>query len=582
LILLSNCAHKGAPGGGKEDKTLPAVIAVTPAPDSLFVPGNKKIVFTFSEWISRQSIDKFIFISPTVPPMKISASGRKIRIAPKGRLMDSTTYVITLGTDIKDLHNNSLASAYTLSFSTGSFIDSGFIDGMIYDKKGNKMVQGYSVFAYLKGDTLAIDPMTRIPDYITQVGNDGSFQLQNLKFGDFRIFAISDLNRNKKFNPGRERIGVPHEDITLSPENPEFTGLILVPAAMDTALLSLKQVKSRPGGKLIVSFSKPVKDSLVLNPANYTITTEDTALDKGDTLEIVSIIPFPDDSLTHLFLVSIPKNSVKYILKAGNLVALDNTLLDTARNTYKFLGNGLGDSIAPEISKSVPRNRRRNISIFDTVKLVLSEPIQEDKFKAGFSFLKKIIHIDTTDSVVKRDTTIVPLSGRQYFLSPLEFIFCPDSLEYDAQYEWQLDPKKFIDKSNNFSPDSAIAGSFFTIKENIYGIISGKVELADPSPCRVAVFSKKDKKAGELSPDKAGRYAIQRLPEGVYKVLAYIDANRNRVFDRGALRPFIFAEKFVVADDSVYVRPRWEVEDLNISFAPKPKAAAEPDSLKND
>jgi hypothetical protein len=564
-LLLVQCAHRGAPPGGPEDKTPPRVVAVTPAPDSLQVPRDVTARFVFSEWINTQGIEKNIFISPTVPAMKIKASGRTVKVVPREDLLDSTTYCITIGTAVKDLRGNGLPSAFTLSFSTGDFLDSGSVQGLLLGENGVRVTQGFSIGAYLVSDTAEPDPVALRPAYMTQVGSDGMFRLIGLKFGAYRLFAISDANMNKRFDPGREKIALTSRDVLLDAATPACSGLVFVPMELDTNPLFIRNASSKPGGKLFVSFNKPVIGNPLVDPVNYRIVSADSS-EKRDTLGIRAIHPVPGDSLSILILVSTPKHGRKYEVRAGDLTAWDNAVLDTARNTYRFLGNGSADSIAPEIVRHTPAANAMNVPAGDTLRFRLSEPVKPDAFTNGFGLSRLTFRSDTLDSTVRTDTLRTGVPGSGTFDSPMEFRFVPDSLAFEAEYEWKLDPKKFIDASGCFSPDSALGGRFRTVRAGVFGAVSGRVSGPDSAACRIRVFSFSGEKIVELKTDPNGRYAIKSLPEAAYRVYAYGDRNNNGAFDKGALKPFLFSERVRVISDSLFIRQKWEILDLNFSL----------------
>ena len=564
IFLICSCAHKGAPGGAPEDKTSPVVISATPAMGALLVPTDARAEITLSEWINPQNLKRSVFISPALPSMNIEANGPKITIISRGKLLDSTTYVITLGTDIPDYRGNKLASAYTLSFSTGPFIDSCSIRGALYGQDGKRITQGFTIGAFLGNDTAEANPVTTIPTYISQVGSDGLFELQNMKPGTYRVFAFSDFNQNRKFEPGREKLAIGDPAITLSTANPKYEGLVLVPTTMDTAGLALTRASSRPGNMLLVTFSKPVRDSLAFNPNNYIIQVKDSTQQK-EPLKIESVLTYPLDSAAVCILTSQPKSGIKYRIAARALIASDGTLLDSARAAADFIGNGRADTTGPHLASVFPDQRIARFFPGDTVRIVFDEPVQEPGLRTGFTLNRMMVTADTVDSAVTRDTTYTPVSGSVLQAGPFIFTFLPDSLAPGSKYQWTIDPQSLLDRHNNASSDSILRGVFTVFGDDDNGSLSGTVKAADPSRCRVAVFSMQGKKEVEFSPEKNGYFLQTRVPEGSYRIFAYQDKNGNRKYDVGSLRCLSCAEQLVVGADSVYVRKQWAVEGIEIT-----------------
>jgi hypothetical protein len=86
----------------------------------------------------------------------------------------------------------------------------------VYDKEP----EGILIFAYILdegADTL----LNRKPDYVSQSGSDGSFNLKGLASAVYRVFAVCDKFRDLIFQDDQDEIGVPFKDVSL--EDPDST-----------------------------------------------------------------------------------------------------------------------------------------------------------------------------------------------------------------------------------------------------------------------------------------------------------------------------------------------------------------------
>lgn len=565
ILLFSRCANRMAPGGGPEDKTPPAILTTEPSPDTLRVSRDARINITFSEWIRSDDIEKSVFVSPTRPKVKIKASGRHLSIIPQSPLMDSTTYVVVLGTEMQDLYGNKLASAYTLSFSTGSFLDSGQIRGLVLDEQGRPFAVNASVFAYLKNDTVQINPAKDLPDYITQSGSDGAFVFKNLRFGTYRLFAVVDYNRNRRFNTDRELIGIPPFDALISPTKPRCGGFVFIPQKQDTLPLFLNKAVLKAGGQLFLTWNKSVADSVRLNPACFTIIRTDSLQSVPETLRITALYPAPDDSLSQLLLVGPTPAHSKYRCTVKGVFAQDGARLDSLKSSVDFAGNPASDSVAPQLIRFYPTRYATGVAEQDSLLLFFSEPVRTQPLLEGVSLEKLVITREKKDSLFRYDTLVTGVSGKGYFRTPMEFVFKTDSsLVFGGVYRWRLLPAKLIDAAGNFSSDTLMKGSFTVIAEGEYGTLSGKAVTADPGRVRITLLAKTGKKMVETSPDNNGYYRLDGIPEGDYRILGYVDKDGNRVRDPGRLKPFSFSEAVLAPTDSVHVRKRWDVEKLDL------------------
>ena len=172
-LLLSDCANQLPPGGGDIDRVPPVITEISP-PDGTTNYKEDYFELTFSKYVEKRSLKDAIFISPTIKGnIELDWSGHSVRVIFPEKLKDSTTYVITIGTDLVDYNNkNRMAESVTFSFSTGSKVDKKIISGKVFDEKPS----GILIFAYKKGKEDP-NPMKIKPDYISQAGNDGRYKI---------------------------------------------------------------------------------------------------------------------------------------------------------------------------------------------------------------------------------------------------------------------------------------------------------------------------------------------------------------------------------------------------------------------
>jgi len=164
------CAGQILPPGGPPDLTPPKILETSPVPGSLSFQGET-ISLTFDKYVDKTSFQQSCFISPPAGRLTYEWSGKEVEIRFGDTLRNSTTYVLTVGTDVKDTRNNRLAEAFSLAFSTGNSVDSASVSGKVLDPKP----EGVMIYAYrlnrMNPDTL--NPSHTLPDYLTQTGNGG-------------------------------------------------------------------------------------------------------------------------------------------------------------------------------------------------------------------------------------------------------------------------------------------------------------------------------------------------------------------------------------------------------------------------
>jgi len=180
------CKVLRAHSGGPPDTIPPRVVESYPADRTLNFKDNKISIY-FSEWVERGSVMQNIAISPPIE-YRLKWNGKKLDIRFLEVLKPNTTYSFMLGTDYTDTKSNKPDSAFGITFSTGSVIDSGTISGRIIGKDAaSTYIYGYRI-DNKNPDTLNYEEAKA--EYSTQVGNNGQFTLRALPDGLYRIIAV--------------------------------------------------------------------------------------------------------------------------------------------------------------------------------------------------------------------------------------------------------------------------------------------------------------------------------------------------------------------------------------------------------
>jgi hypothetical protein len=149
LFVGSGCANIIPPSGGKKDIAAPKLLAVTP-PDSQLNVRTSKIELRFDEYVQVAEVAANVQVAPLFKfPVNITAIGRRILVDfPDSLLQDNTTYRISFGNAIKDLHEGNPFSGYTYTFSTGGYFDSLRLDGTIVNAATGLPDTGVAVILY--------------------------------------------------------------------------------------------------------------------------------------------------------------------------------------------------------------------------------------------------------------------------------------------------------------------------------------------------------------------------------------------------------------------------------------------------
>lgn len=206
IILLNSCANIVPPSGGDKDITPPKLVAVYPG-DSLLNTRVTEIELEFDEFVVLNSPTSEIQVSPVLPfPVQTEIEKRSVIISiPDSLLKENTTYRITFGEAIKDLHEGNTFTGYGYMFSTGSYFDSLKLNGVVTDAATGEAPEKAVILLY-DADEPDSAVVRKKPMYVANVSGGGGFTIEGLPNRSFRIYALKDENANLIYDGEEEKI----------------------------------------------------------------------------------------------------------------------------------------------------------------------------------------------------------------------------------------------------------------------------------------------------------------------------------------------------------------------------------------
>lgn len=205
-MLATGCANIVPPEGGKKDTTPPKLLAVEPK-DSLLNTRVTEISMRFDEFLVLKDASKEMQVSPVLPfPISTVVLGKKVKVTiPDSLLKDNTTYRVSFGKAITDLHEGNAFEGYTYTFSTGSYFDSLQLSGVVVDAATGNTVDDVDVLLHYAEDSDS-SIVRKKPAYVVRSGVGGLFTLAGLPSKEFRIYALQDKNGNLVYDGGEEKV----------------------------------------------------------------------------------------------------------------------------------------------------------------------------------------------------------------------------------------------------------------------------------------------------------------------------------------------------------------------------------------
>lgn len=214
LLVLSSCAKMGQPDGGWYDETPPRVLGASPTERATDV-NSKKVNIYFNEFIKLENASEKVVVSPPqLEAPEIKATGKRITVALQDKLQPNTTYTIDFSDAISDNNENNPLGNYTYSFSTGDHIDTLEVAGYVLEADNLEPVKGILVGLYsnLNDTAFQKQPMLRV----SRTDSRGRFSIRGVAKGDYRIYALQDMDGNYMYNQKSEKLAFTPEVIMPS------------------------------------------------------------------------------------------------------------------------------------------------------------------------------------------------------------------------------------------------------------------------------------------------------------------------------------------------------------------------------
>ncbi len=250
LLVLSSCAHIVPPEGGKKDELPPKLIKSSPPLNTLQFK-SKKITLVFDENIQIVNLRENFTVTPDLAETpRITANKNKVNISLDiDSLKPNTSYTLNFGKSIADLNEGNPISNFTYAFSTGSILDTLFIEGKILDIKTNLPRKNCNISLIKKENKLR---------YTATSNDNGEWKIMNLSSGEYDLLIFIDKDQNKK--PGNGELYF-KSLVTVSDSTPKITGHLIPYSISIPGKLHVLNAAYLDDYTIYVKFNQSVSDA---------------------------------------------------------------------------------------------------------------------------------------------------------------------------------------------------------------------------------------------------------------------------------------------------------------------------------
>ncbi len=517
-LLLSffqyfSCAVVKAPTGGPKDTLPPYFLGSIPKNYTKNFVGNT-ITLLFDEFIKIKDKNTSVLVSPEPekqPDIKVIQ--KSIQIKFKEPLNKNRTYTLNFGNSIIDYNEGNILNNFRYVFSTGPVLDSLKISGTVSDPLDTAAKKDVYVILHPIGNDSAI--IKKKPFEFTTTDKYGAFTLENIKPGDYNIYALEETNKNKKYDQKSEKIAFLKKPIHLTKDTNNIQLSLFL--ENDTLFKALK--KNLRNGLLRTFYSQPSDSvSLTLFPIikNKPYIVEKHG--KGDTIYIW----LPDPNQDSVVVTAHYKNykPLKFTQKNFN----KPKKLQPFGSSDNIKDNFLSPAQTLEITFSRPVINLPNDKII----------VQED------SSLSAPDSIAPSDSSYRKYKIYYPWTlNKKYHLKikagALSDIYTLKNLEYDHEFSL-ADAKRY--GTINLHVTTSNLGSYiiYFMDENFTILRKDFIK-------------------------NSATITYSYIDPGKYRFRIIYDENNNKLFDTGNLLQKIYPER-VVNSKIITLRANFELNPI--------------------
>jgi hypothetical protein len=566
LATLNQCAKMATPAGGPKDFDPPVILAEVPHSYSTNFE-SKRVKIYFDEFVSLNNLQEELLISPPFEEKpKFIVKGKRLIITFQDTLPKNKTVNLNFYNAIVDVNESNVLGNYQYVFSTGSEIDTSFIDGRLLDAKTGLPIEKQLVFVYEDFQDSIVSKQA--PSYIARSNKDGIFVVSNLGKGPYKIFALIDQNRNSLFDQPAEQIAYASDSIFPAIEWTTMIDTIKLVDSIDIENADTLYRDSITINRVQVSKLKPFQlrvftEDYKKQYLRTSARTRKTQLSLGFGRKLDSIgyeieLLSPNSLNTDWFKEQrIQEDSVILWITDSLVYNSDSIYCEV---TYPFTDT-LNNIVHKTDSIYFLYEMDKLLKVDTT--LILNNNLRKNKLDIDSTF-----EIFFSESIQKIDTSKLYLQYKPdtaFFDYPFELTLSEDkqslkvSFKQDllSSYNFIADSTAFRGVYGNVNDSLAMNYSYYQYED--YGNLILNIDTL-PKDGVFNLFSKSGEIVRSIQPEAEGYFEFKQLPPGDYELKLHIDSNKNGEWDTGNYYEKKQPELIIAYPGKIPIKKNWDTE----------------------
>jgi uncharacterized protein (DUF2141 family) len=564
-VMLWGCAKQTNPTGGPKDEDPPVLIRSTPENRQTRYRGQT-IELVFNEYVQvNNAREQIIIVPPAGKKFEALAKKNKVIVKLNASLQENTTYTINFREAIQDLSERNPARNLKLAFSTGTYIDSLVVEGTVYDLLKGAPSENFTVAVAPFSDTLTI--FRHAAQFFTLTNKEGKYSIENLRPGNYLLYAFQDKNKNLIVDSRSESFGFRADTLQL---NQSLKQINLYTNVLD--MRPLKIISAKPiGNHFLIRTNKGYHAYTVATVLPDTRLAYDqpdfTSLRFYNTLAGADSLPIrftATDSIAHQI------DTILYVKFAKT--ALQNERFNAKIENLRYLENRQTLKGTLTFSKPI-----RSIT-YDSI-LIRLDSIQVIGFRPDdFNWDKSFTSAGLTKRLEKAVDFTITKQQRTNTKTGMERRTIGEGRPREEPLPKAPDKN---DTRNIYNQLIICKGTFVSVESDSSNLLVTPISIIKPensatlltevqsSAQTITQVLDKNYTVIESSAHTTNRF--ENLAPGEYYIRIIVDINRNRLWDPGNYylrqgpEPMIFYEE-ENGNKKINLKANWEVGPLLIRY----------------
>lgn len=576
VVCLSSCAKIGSPTGGPRDTTPPVVMATVPEANSVNFTDDR-IVITFNEYVTLDNINDNLIVSPPLATRpKVWLKGKSVIVDIEEDLREDFTYTFNFQNAIKDLNEGNILEGYRFVVATGPTLDSLSVTGNVYYAENLETPEKIFVMAY--GNLADTAVQKTLPDYVGVIDPFGYFRIDNMKRGTYNLYALKDVDNNKRYNLPDEEFAFSDHHIELSADSSWIPPAVAdTAAAADTTvaeqvIAAVQDIIAHDDDTLALAGKYKLFMFKKAVTARYLSSSQ-----RKSKSQFEFIASLPPDSMDFEF--SLPETTSENTFIAEHSAGRD-TLLVWLTDSTLMENNPLAVNIRYPFTDStgavgyktdtlnlryVEARTPRNAVAEKPVPLAITTNFSAGGIRPGEKLVMRsetpLVPPDTSliklFSISEKDTLRAPFSLLRDSLTATKYIL-ETNVTPDIRYLFTADSGAFRDIYGKYSDSTGV--TFSQKPETAYGKLSFNIQNAGGKIIVQLLSNDETKVIMQRHMEGQGKAEFPLLDPGTYRARIIFDADGNGIWTTGDFEKKQQPEHISYYPDEIEVKARFDIE----------------------